>query len=273
MNEINQSQSGIKLSGLNYFSGSAIVIGYVALTLGVTIYSMRGIMPADSYGYLDFAAQVSEHGWQAALQQMPRLGNFPPLLTILMVAIHRTGIPLETAGRALNICACLLAAWGVWNCCWQLYRKPLTALGVALLVCSLPGWYEYSRGILRDPLYWTIVSWSCWLWLLIGRRQESWGEQCLLLLGIGLLAGLGFWCRKEMLIFVSLEVAMLLIWRFITIVKTPLRLRGRECLKTLLLLVLMLLPAGILLGGLAVGNYGYTPWNMVGEMLDDADHD
>ena len=71
MNEINQSQSGIKLSGLNYFSGSAIVIGYVALTLGVTIYSMRGIMPADSYGYLDFAAQVSEHGWQAALQQMP----------------------------------------------------------------------------------------------------------------------------------------------------------------------------------------------------------
>lgn len=252
-----------------YIVGAIITVGYVALTLGTTLYRSQGIMPVDSYTYIKFATLVTELGWAGAVQLLPRQAEFPPLLTVMMVALHHCGLPLEMAGRILNVGSCLLAALGVWSCCFKLYRRHITQLSVALLVCSLPGWYEYGKGILRDPLYWTIVLWCSWLWLIAGQSSVTWRKRCIIIFIIGILSGIGWWCRKEMLIFSFLELMALLGWQGMILLNDSPKFNFQAIGKTLIYLVLLILPQVISLSYLATNDYGYTPWKMVKNTTHD----
>lgn len=249
--------------------GILLVFGYGASTWMIAFIASDGIMNTDSYHYIQAASLVDKHGWHAALDQFPELGKYPPLLTILMVFLKNCGMTLAIAGRLLNFCGVMLSLLGVWFCCQRLYKRPLTALGIALLVSSLPGWYVYGIDILRDPLYWPLIIWSCYGWLAIvenGSTARKYG----IILSLGVLGGIGLWCRKEMITFIALEVIFMLIYDVISLYKHRSNLQLWPCLRREMIVSLLFsLPILISAVSLDAGRYGYAPSKIVNDFLND----
>lgn len=181
-----------------FLYGSAICCTYTALLLGLEIFLNNGVMNNDAYFYIQSADAARSQGIGVWYNNMVAESQYPPLLLICMIFFSKsTSLSLELAGRVLNVIPCLIAACGVFCCCRLLYKKFFMALVTALLVMSLPGWFNHGSGIVRDPLYWMETIWLFVAAISVKDFQNDDRKKLWLALCIGIVAGLMLLTRKE----------------------------------------------------------------------------
>jgi len=188
-----------------------IIVALLSAAMILEEYILSGgLLPNDGYTYVMFSQQILTHGWRSALQAMPYMGKFPPLLVIFMVIGGKCGASPALVGRLVDIVCILLATQGILFCCLKLYKSRMTALMSALLVSSLPKIYLEGCGVMRDPLFWVEEIWiMCMIMQLadlsvLEKHPLFW--RVLLLSG---LCGLSVLTRKEG-VFLSILVYLVL---------------------------------------------------------------
>lgn len=187
-----------------------LVLGVSAGFIVLEYLLSGGLLSRDGSEYLIYTQTALTHDWEAALQQIPSMKDFPPLLVMLMYGAGKCGLDYEFLGRLLNIAGILLAGTGIYCICSEIYCRKLTALCSALMVCSLPKIYLEGCDIMRDPLYWAEMCCSVAITIKISRGGLELKKYSGYLLVLSLLLGASCITRKEGLFLTALTVIYLL---------------------------------------------------------------
>lgn len=180
------------------------IISYLAVALTALFFICLektladGALSRDGSTYLLYTHEALNNSFAAAAEKFPAMPGYPPLLVMLMFLAGKCGIDPELAGKTLNSCCIIFAAWAILYCCFKLYKDKLTALCTALIVISLPKLYLEGCNIMRDPLYWAENLWALALLLnLAAEQQLPLKKYFRNLLGMSLLLAAACLTRKE----------------------------------------------------------------------------
>ena len=171
---------------------SVLIIVIITAMIHCLAFYMQNIIQRDSVVYIDIAKELLDPEIKRQYSHLPH----EPLLPMILTVAYRCGLEFETAGMLFVILASSFLPLAIFMIAKEIFKENTPALLAAMLAALHPYYIRFGSYILRDPPYWTFLTFAVAFSLIAIRKREKY-EYLIYWAVAGIFSALAIALRKE----------------------------------------------------------------------------